>query len=384
MEWHELFVAALAAIATTPIAFLYPTCVCCKVCGDNKPATDPASEGTWSPSGSWRDVAGVTWTFTANSGSDSGNTWFFYGSAATSKAGGGATLEERQDWGNICNWYSNKTTSPGAPFLLSSLNKRATRLPPENAVVHVYSDVSTVDAGPQVVKNIYFWRSSAHTGNTSSITTTDPAHDSEFGAVFTDNASNTDFAAINGGALFNLDAVNSFNGVVNGGAVFDDTASNQFDAIVNDGAVFNHSASNGETGTSAGSPGVVNDGAFFNDDATNLLDGVVNGGAVFNDNSANLAGVVNGGAVFNNSSVNSVDGIVNDGAVFNGNARNGSTGTVNGGATFNDNACSLRRIGNFFNVPCDRKFVAHPTDLPTCNGSAPNGCDNANDTCGCG
>jgi hypothetical protein len=60
--------------------------------------------------------------------------------------------------------------------------------------------------------------------------------------------------------------------------------------------------------------------------------------------------------------------------------------TVNGGATFNDAACSTQFSGGFPNCPGAgrRIFVAHPTDLPTCNGTAPDGCANAADTCGCG
>ncbi len=103
--------------------------------------------------------------------------------------------------------------------------------------------------------------------------------------------------------------------------------------------------------------------------STPLLQG---DGATFNDNSRNgtasKAGQVNSGAVFNNNSVN------------------GAAGTVNGGATFNDAACSERTVGSFANCPGpnERIFVAHLTDLPTCNGTAPDGCANAADTCGCG
>jgi hypothetical protein len=410
MEWHEFLVAAFAAIATTPLAFFLPNCPCCEGCGvaDGKPRTDPANEGTWVPSGTWRGVGGVTWTFVANPGDDSGETWFFYGSFSTSKVGGGASTTEQADWGNICNWYSSKNTSPSTlAGLLGSFDKRATRLPPVNAVVHIYTNVSTVTAGPQTVQYAYFWS----TGGIllgSEITSTAAAHDSVGGAVFNDTSEN--FGTVNGGATFNDDADNfatvnggaTFNdasdnrisltpsipvsGVVNGGATFNDFSRNLSGATVNDGATFNDDADNlgtvndGATlNDDADNLGTVNDGATFNDDADNFA--IVNGGATFNGGSDN-DGTVNGGAVFNGGSDN--DGTVNAGATFNDTSRNLSSGTVNGGATFNDAACSERTTGNFFSSPCTRKFVAHPTDLPTCNGTAPDGCANYVDTCGCG
>jgi hypothetical protein len=359
----EFVVSALAALAAIPLGFFFPCSPCCGGCGvaDGKPRTDPANEGTWVPSGTWRGAGGVTWTFTANPGDDSGETWFFYGSASTSKVGGGASTTEQRDWGNICNWYSNKNTSPSSTVGLPvAFNKRATRLPPESAVVHVYTNVSTVNAGPQVVKYIYFWFSAQHTGPSSSITATESAHGSDGGAVFNNNSQNTFSAVVNGGAMFNDNAANIFSGVVNGGAMFNDGADNISYAVVNGGAVFNDGAANS-------SSAVVNGGAVFNNNSQNTFSAVVNGGAVFNDNSQNVSFAV-----------------VNDGAVFNDNSINSPTATVNGGATFNDAACSQREAGSFFATPCTRKFVAHPTDLPTCNGTAPDGCANSADTCGCG
>ena len=411
MEWHEFLIASIAAIATTPLAFFLPLCPCCESCGvaDSKPRTDPANEGTWVPSGTWRGVGGVTWTFTANPGDDSGETWFFFGASNTSKVGGGATLAEQQDWGNICNWYSNKNTSPsnlsGFP---GAFDKRATRLPPVDAVVHIYTSVSTVTAGPQSVQYAYFWGLSDFISG-SEITSTAAAHDSVGGAVFNNSTENSGTvnggATFNGGMPFNIDSENDGvvnggatfnkfadnNGTVNGGATFNDNTDNLGGGTVNDGAVFNNGAENRN--------GTVNGGATFNDTSENRLSGIVNGGATFNDLSQNLATVndgavfnddeenfdtVNGGATFNNSSENNSFGTVNGGATFNDTSQNLSSGTVNGGATFNDAACSTRTVGNFFASPCTRKFVAHPTDLPTCNGTAPDGCANSADTCGCG
>ena len=85
---------------------------------------------------------------------------------------------------------------------------------------------------------------------------------------------------------------------------------------------------------------------------------------MFNDDADNFGSLINGGAVFNDTSDN-------------------LGGTVNGGAVFNDAACSQWDIG-YPDAPCTRKFVAHPTDLPTCNGTAPDGCATPFASCGCG
>ena len=374
MHWLEITVSVLASLALAPVAFFFECFPCCEGCGvaDGKPRTDPANEGTWVPSGTWLGVGGVTWTFVANPGDDSGETWFFFGSASTSKVGGGASTTEQRDWWNICNWYSNKTTSPEDNSNLTTvLNKRATRLPPENAVVHLYGFVDTSRLGPATVKNAYQW--AGRFVSTAEATTTSAAHDGPYGFVF----SGGNQGVVNGGAMF----VNNFTGfendttaVVNGGSVF---YTGQNAGTLNDGATFNDLSENSAT---------VNGGATFNDSSNNSA--TVNGGATFNDTSRNFnpflaaAATVNDGAVFNGGSDNV--GTVNGGATFNDSSRNLSGGTVNGGATFNDAACSERTTGNFFSSPCDRKFVAHPTDLPTCNGTAPDGCANSADTCGCG
>lgn len=320
---------------------------CCEGCSiaDGKPRTDPVSEGTWVPSGTWRGVSGVTWSFTANPGDDSGQAWFFYGSASTSKAGGGATIAEQRDWENLCNWYSNKTSSPdNTSSLTTVLDKRATRLPPTTAIIHIYTPVSTGILA-KTVKHAYFWGSSfliLSPTAVADLATTDAAHDSTFGAVFNDSSSVgagiTPFVFVNGGATLNDNSINF---------------------------------------------GAINDGATFNLNSRN--DNEVNGGAVFNDTSDNRVGIVNDGATFNDNSINgALAATVNGGATFNDNSQNSIGGTVNGGATFNDAACSQRVIGNFFASPCTRRFVAHPTDLPVCNGTAPAGCDNVADNCGCG
>jgi len=331
----------------------FPCLPCCgESCGvaDGKPRTDPATEGHWVPSGTW--ATGVTWTFSSSPSTTDGGTWFFYGSASTSKVGGGATTAEQRDWGNICNWYSNKTTTPSSvPFprtgLVVALDKRATRLPPEDAIVHIYSNVNTTTTGPVTVKNAYFWGGSVFLGfigllDNSEITTTNAAHDSDSGCVMNTATQNAGGSVIHGGATLNGAARNT------------------------------------------GSGSTINGGATFNGQSNNIA--VVNGGATFNGQSNNIA-VVNGGATFNDISLNNGNNaIVNGGATFNDSSRNGTDGTVNDGATFNDAACSNRFVGAFANCPGvgKRIFVAHPTDLPTCNGTAPDGCANAADTCGCG
>jgi len=411
----QIFVALAAAMAMCPFAFFWGCLPCCQGgcdIDDGKPRTNPKNEGTWVPSGTWRGAGGVTWTFTANPGDDSGETWFFYGSPSTSKAGGGATTAEQRDWSNSCNWYSSKTASPSTTSgLPAAFDKRANRLPTQDSVVHIYTPVDTATVGLVTVKNAYFW-GSCFLDDSAELTTTSAAYDSLHGTVFNDNSSNTSLGGLNGGATFNGTSSNLALAVVNDGATFNDNSTNA-NSTINDGATFNDSASN--DGTFA----VVNNGATFNDSSENVA--TVNGGATFNDSSINRFGQVYNGAIFNNSasnfgsaaavyggatfnnfSQNTGFAEVNDGATFNDSAQNLSnatvnggatfndssqhlsTATVNGGATFNDAACSTLSIGFFFNTPCNRKFVAHPTDLPTCNGTAPDGCANSADTCGCG
>jgi hypothetical protein len=420
----SLLYATFLVASTMPIGLMLGS-ECSKCCGcksgDGKPITDPAREGTWVPSGTWRGTGSVTWTFTANPGNRSGETWFFHG-------------EFNEDWGDICNWFSSRTSSPSSGGGLAAFDKRATRLPPVNAVVHIFSPVSTATTGPVTVKHAYFWNASG-LRSSSTLTATSGAYDSDKGSVFVGAATSGAFVSsggtINGGAFFidlstNGAGESSNSGVINGGATFTGESFNN--GTVNGGAVFSDFSDNGTIGTvnggatfnnaSKNSFGSVNGGATFND--TSLNEGTVAGGATFNDTSEH-SGTVSSGAVFYSSSYSTqysvVDdgaeffnasynaGTVNDGATFNDTSKNwrvlsffpivngGATfndesqnilGIVNGGATFNDSACSTRTTGFFSSSPCSRKFVAHPTDLPTCNGSAPSGCANAADTCGCG
>lgn len=359
--------AAWLALSTAPLGYMFGfECTLCCGCGDDKPRTDPKNEGTWTPSGTWANLGnlnGITWTFTENPGDNSGESWFFYGSAVTSKIGGGATLEEQQDWGNICNWYSNSTDPPGVATI-DDLDKRSTTFPPETAIVHFLTPVSTESVGPKTIKTAYFHLNSKLLED-SEITATQSAYGTTHGVVFSGRTGTEggNFGSVHGGALFIAPSA--------GGLRTD----NHDSGTVDDGATFLGSAHN---------KGTINGGADFFDSSRNN-GGTVNGGATFNDFSANGVAVfpfnvtvVNGGATFNDFSRN-------DANWSSGTAGN-NFATVNGGAIFNDAACSRRQIGVFPDPPqtCTRKFVAHPTDLPTCNGTAPDGCQQFSDLCGCG
>jgi hypothetical protein len=381
---------------------------CCCPCSaiDNKPCTDPADEGTWVPVVPWPDrtvsgnvfpYAGVglndNWSLVEREVHGPGNTWFFFGSGSTSKVGGNATPEEASDWGNLCNWYSAKSNAPPAQATSQSslLTKRATRLPDEDAVIHVYSPISTASAGPQVVKSAYFWaRQSGDVMTTinTDITATATILSAGFVSVGTLFHFGRNLGVMNGGAAFidpspyvlpfssvsggnggnatNFPYTNS-DGVVNGGALFCGASFNW--AVVNGGAEFiTQFAANRSSQTAAGAPGlrggtgVVNGGAIFrgarnqgpstpavvnggaevrsfpaapggNLGTNSFNQGTINGGAQFFDSSGNVA-IVNDGAVFNDASVNG--GTVNGGAIFYDLSINQAAGQVNGGAEFFD------------------------------------------------
>jgi hypothetical protein len=355
----------------------------------------------------------ANWTFASREDAGEGSTWFFYGSALTSKVGGGATTAEQQDWGNICNWYSAKSTSPAAGQqtgpttlgmggsvgeALSTLTKRATRFPDENATIHVYTPISTATVGPRVVRNAYFW------GDQQQILTSDSDIEctdalagitsASCGALFV-NCSN--LGIVRGGAGFmgtnriTDSAITNKLSIGNGGNA---TAGGSYDN--SDGEIIGHaffsghalnwatvtgtgyfygtstpfligtSAVNGmdQSSSSGMGYGSISDGAEFwggrniggsvengavfkvwnSDTATNAIsfavfpfrEGVINDGAEFNDDSIN-GGTVNGGAVFTDTSENRR--IVNGGAIFEDSSFNSdSAGVVNGGGEFFDNS----------------------------------------------
>jgi len=316
-------------------------CRCCEqACGFNDlPYSDPKDEGTWTFTGDWPNV---TWTFNANPGDESGRTWFFYGSSTTSNATALATFDEITDWGNPCNWYSvNAGTKPDNVFF-RNLTKRASRLPPEDADVFILGTVRTTNIGPRTVRSAYI----CNGGFEANVTATYPIPGTNHNAVF---LLATNGGTIYGGASFFSGSTNS--GVVNDGAEFNLFTSNNANGTVNGGAVF---AQGFSSESRASNVGVVNDGAEFL--AGTINTGTVNGGGTFRNSSINY-GTVNGGATFHNVSTNGLFGF-ND------------IGTVNGAATFNDQSCSRRIVNG-----C---YVAHPTDIPTCNTST------QTFTCGCG
>jgi hypothetical protein len=378
---------------------LLPCSPCCGgLCeATDKPYADAAAQGMWHPSGNWGTRignSGVSWSFVENDGTTAGNTYFFYGSSTTSRPGGGASGAEVLAWDNPCNWYTAKTTAPNViTSLAAALSHRSARVPPSDAIVHIYTDVSTESMlnGQATAKNVYFWNASSLLLG-STLSATHAAHDSVGGVVFVgetflgNSVNSGNRGTINGGVTFNLvqlQAVNAITAVVNGGARFIGEGNA---GTVNGGARFEAS-----DGNLLGA--VVNGGAQFYGGTIN--EGTVNGGATFfgaasafGDPSINI-GLVNGGAVFygaaKNGRDNNTPGVVNDGAVFNDSSRNYRSSTVNGTAVFNEAACSERDIGSIFATPCTRKFVTNDTELPVCNGTAPSACSSAFlISCGCG
>jgi hypothetical protein len=320
-----------------------------------------------------------------NTSGSGGETWFFYGSDATSRTGGGASTAEQTDFNNICNWYSNKTTEPSDTFgLATELDKRATAFPNSNSIIHFYSpvDAATFPSGGLTVKTAYFWRVPFRGTITGTNATLGPG---SCAVVIWEVGVFANLGTINGGGMFissRNDTSGSLVGTVNGGAVF--LLSGRNTGIVNGGAIFK--SINFTCGNFTG--GVVNGGAEFFLNTQNG-GGTVNGGADFYGNSKNdddpsspfTVGVVNDGAVFFDTSSN--DATVSDGAEFYDSSQNLVNGTVNGGAVFNDLACSRRFTGSV-GPPCTKVFVAHPTDLPTCNGTATSACADPSAFCGCG
>lgn len=391
-------------------------CHPCCGCGGPYPITDPAGEGTWVPSGSWR--TGVTWTLQPNTGNANGNSWFFWGNAATSKNGGTSNPEDWSDWTNICNWWSvNTNTLTPALFGGPSASRRASRLPDENSVVFIYGPVSLAKApnAAATVKTAYFFTNNQggiYSGLfAGTLTTTHPVLDSTGGAIFS-GTSSANFATIdggatfvnsahnkslvNGGATFNSSSYNDNQGVVNGGATLNDGSYTMAGSVVNGGGTFTTGSENygvvngggtfvgtrnlgtvngGASYTGGFNNGTINDGAVF---VNGQNGGIINGGAVFNQSAYNIGqgAKVYGGATFNNYALNYFGAQVYGGAVFNNFASNQAGGLVYGGATFNDAACTT---GVYLG-----RFAAHPTDIPTCNGTALPYAQRMSTVCGCG
>lgn len=378
----------LEAILLAPVAFLFGMfCSRCCGCGGSKEATDPKDEGNWIPSGTLgypstdKDYGfgestptNVEWTFAPNPGDDSGETWYFYGSQDTSRNGGSATVDEQVDWNNLCNWYSRRSVAPTIlqPDQTNSnpavFTHRANRLPPENAVVHIYSPVATHLSGPVTVKTAWLWGyGRASRDRPLQITTTHAPLDSPGGLVaytLPYSGGFADGSEINGGAFLarmrinvgatingstklvscrNAGTVNGpvelylthpyFNsdlgnyGTINGPALFV-TSSNESGTVNGDCELFN--SYNGYYASS----GVINGSASFHESSNS---GTVNGDATFSVSGSN-GGTVNGKAHFSGNTRNG--GNVTQGAVFKNYSRNDAGlfqfGEVLGGAEFFD------------------------------------------------
>lgn len=338
-------------------------------CPGNRPITDPKDEGNWVPSGEWPNV---TWTFVPNPGDESGETWFFYGSRLTSGTGITSLNDPRiTDWYNICNWYS--TGQPNWTFFpVQAVVNRASRLPDDNATVHIYTAVSTASGPPPQVKRAYFWQTRGDSDEfesgrvsllpDSTLVTTDVIHNTQVGSFFARGARNR--------------------GVLFGGAAFGSRGMEQYDGQPGFGISGNDGTVNGGALLGMwGVPFLLPPGETFGeadqDTATNGGGGIlggqgagtINGGAILKGRSGNV-GTINDGAIFNHRSQNVSNNLqfpergVFGGAVFNHLSRNESR--VEGGAVFNDEACSTASFGSppYFGTSADGPPVCNGTALP--------------------
>lgn len=426
-------------------------CRCCEgdfcLVADGKPRTDPVNEGTWVPDAIWTDEVDMffstpltsryrsvlnnsSWTLVPRDQHGPGFNWFFFGSENTSAPGRRATFDEIYDWGNLCNWYSAKLGPPPfefGPGFSNQFTRRARRLPPEDAVVHMYSPFTTDSVGPQTVRQMYVWRG-FEVKTSYSVTATLPFPQvTEIPTSFLFSSGFLNTGTTNGGVLF-FNASNGWfdgSGTVNGSAFFNGGAGNR--GTVNGDGWFYRQTRNGQVGT-AGIGTVSGDAKFFDfsenrhrvEGGATFRGGSLNAGgrvgqlaeffdssiavsgelssANFYDNSLNtlfgmpglaipqFTGGVVGNAVFRNNSTNNAR--VNGSAEFFDNSLNGFFGVVAGTSTFNDAACSEARSGFIDPVTqeCFLFFSANNDDPASviCNGSAPRACDNLFATCGCG
>lgn len=351
---------------------LLPGCSCCglPVCADTSfPFSDPANEGTWVPSGTFPSIV---WTFVPYSPETPGNTWFFSGSHDGGTSAGGTSAAERiaSDWFNPCNWWSHRIVAPSEPRQEGSssdisFTKRATRLPPSDAVVHIYTDL--VISSPVSVQAAYFWRKNGAQGEGGgsvrnlynrlrggTMVATGTAYGADAGFWLEDTAITSNILPVE----------------LNGTVAFRRQTRVQplFFPSPNFGLVIN-----GDVDMKVGGsgPGI-------------LLQGTVNGYAEARERSTVRATISGGAKLYNNSIMDG--GTISGGAEFYDTSRFTAcsfgvapfTGQVNGGATFFDDARSCCVIDSG-----GRKFSAHPTELPLCSGTAPAGTPSVS-SCGCG
>lgn len=323
---------------------------------DGKLRTDPADEGTWVPSGTYDTGGRVSWSFVPHQESTPGNTWFFYGSEFTSGDG------SPTDWGNPCNWYSAKLFSPpdnaqridentGRVRLQVRLIRRATRLPDENAVVHIYTAVDTLAVGPVTVRTAYFWgriqtRVDEGVSQNPALVPAQFLAGSELTA--THPATGTTRAVV-------IRNESRILGTINGGADFGDLSFLHQTGVVNGGATFRSNTSN---------YAVVNGDTQFLDRSILLYSGIVNGNVELRGRGINN-GTINGNADFYGESKNVGRNWVQVGQSALDLA-GGGPGEVAGTATFYDAACSWR----FEFIDGRTRATASATKRPICNGSA--------------
>lgn len=234
-------------------------------CAGGLPIVNPADFGPMTASGSWDTGAGsVTFTYGAGSG---GKTYYFYGSECTSKDGGGASEVEQQDWGNLCNWYTDIERSSLQPYQAiipgGRLTGRAASLPPTDAVVFILSPVSTAYSGPKTVATAYFYANLE--GGT--LTATANAHDSTHPCVFTPGLSTNSTLGV-------YAAGDGNKGTIEGGAKFAYYSGNT-GTIASGGADF--------IGESYNAGDITGNTSFS--DSSDFIDGTVTGDVSFSDNS---------------------------------------------------------------------------------------------------
>lgn len=230
-------------------------------CAGGLPTVDPADFGAMTATGDWE--AGVDFRYGAGTG---GKTYYFYGSECTSKAGGNASVAEQQDWGNLCNWYTDIERSPYDSYLavipFGELTGKASSLPPTDAVVHILSPVSTATSGAKTVATAYFWASLE--GGT--VTATVNAYDSPHPCLFYADTSPYSYSEY-------PDRPGN-KGTVYGGAKFIDYAGNHGTIASGGGTFIQGSFSSGD---------ITGDSAFY--DNSKCISGTVTGNATFYDNS---------------------------------------------------------------------------------------------------
>jgi hypothetical protein len=381
---------------------LLPKCPCCGcgLTGDGKPRQDP----------------------------DDGETYYFYGSAQTSAPGRLATLEEIQDWGNLCNWYtakdgpasdlSNVYTGGSGTWTAVAFPVRANELPHEAATVHVYTGVfekngfeatrqscSILSFGDVTIKNLYVYGDNRLIGGTFNIA----------GQFYTYNQSQITADLVGNGQLFGSSRIHQkvignatfhensyvFNNfpikpALTGTFNFYDNSSNQ-GGIITGNTVFNNFSYN--EGNIFGNVlcydisrvgGLIKGNMKFYDQSqlfeSLLLITAVEGDVEFYGSSAFRGGKIYGTATLSENSFSSRGvpfSTVNGTLLAKDNARISST-EVNGTAIISDAACITQWRFNSDVVGCGAEFSPFGNVVLSCPEGAIKFCDDPTAPCGCG